>query len=98
MGLLPDDPPDIWKDKLDKLEGLEDSSEIMLVGHNPFMTVLSALLWTMGRLSVFRLLMQLVLKKPIKGGICVGFASLSLFIFKSYLKMIENYSRWKNYE
>ena len=66
-GLLPDDPPDIWKGKLDKLEGLEGSSEIMLVGHNPFMTVLSALLLDNGEVVSFSLANAACFKKTDKG-------------------------------
>ena len=37
-GLLPDDSPDFWKEKL---EDDYESDGVMLVGHNPFMTMLS---------------------------------------------------------
>ena len=38
-GLLPDDLPNFW---MEKLEDDYESEGVMLVGHNPFMTVLSA--------------------------------------------------------
>tara|TARA_B100000029_G_C17350293_1_gene878632 strand:- start:252 stop:734 length:483 start_codon:yes stop_codon:yes gene_type:complete len=49
-GLLPDDMAESW---LDELEYADDDEEIMLVGHNPFMTILSATLLKNGDVVSF---------------------------------------------
>ena len=49
-GLLPDDFPNVWKEKLDNDY---ESEGIMLVGHNPFMTALSAHLMNNGEVVSF---------------------------------------------
>ena len=49
-GLLPDDLAESW---LDELEYADDDEEIMLVGHNPFMTILSATLLRNGDVVSF---------------------------------------------
>ncbi len=49
-GLLPDDLPDFWKEKL---EDDYESEGVMLVGHNPFMTMLSAQLMDNGEAVSF---------------------------------------------
>jgi len=63
-GLLPDDLPDIWKEKL---EEEDDSKEVMLVGHNPFMTVLSAHLLNNGEVISFSPANAACFKKNEKG-------------------------------
>ena len=49
-GLLPDDIPTSW---MGELESVDEEEEIMLVGHNPFMALLSGLLLDNGEIVSF---------------------------------------------
>jgi phosphohistidine phosphatase SixA len=49
-GLLPDDIPASW---MEELESADEGDEIMLVGHNPFMALLSGLLLDNGDIVSF---------------------------------------------